>query len=175
MGSTRCGISAEQLKREIGASRKTAWRTFRMIRVMMDEEVMDLLGEIEVDESYFGGKESNKHLSKRKGRHLRLGKQAVFGMVGRGGRVVADVIPIASLGYILPTIKEKVIPRSVTFSDEASVYTAVRGIGYQHHRVNHSQKVYVAGNASTNTIGSFWSLAKRRISGVHYCMSDKYL
>jgi transposase len=67
------------------------------------------------------------------------------------------------------------MPRSVIFSDEAPVYTAVHGMGYQHHRVNHSQKVYVAGNASTNTIESFWSLVKRGISGVHHCVSDKYL
>ncbi len=102
--STRCGISAKQLGRELGVTYKTAWRIFNRLRYSLADDGGKLSGEIEMDESYFGGKDRNKRLSKRMGRegHFK-GKSAVFGMVQRGGKVVAKVVPSpARSGDILP-------------------------------------------------------------------------
>lgn len=119
MAATRCGISAKQLEREIGVTYKCAWRIFNKIRDMMkaDADLMNLLGEVEVDES-FGGKDRNRHVSKRRGFKNRYDKATVFGMVERKGRVIAKVIdsPPKSAN-ILPHIQTKVLPRSVIFSE----------------------------------------------------------
>lgn len=177
MGTTRTGISAKQLQREIGVTYKTAWRMFQQIRSMLDEDVMSLLGEIEIDESYFGGKDINRHESKRS--HTRGrgagGKTPVFGMVQRKGKVVAQVVPNLEAMTVLPKVREKVLPRSIVYSDEFAVYDRLPRMGYQHKRVHHAAKVYVSGTAHTNTIEGFWSLVKRGISGVNHAVSAKYL
>jgi transposase-like protein len=172
--STRCGISAKQLGRELGVTYKTAWRIFKQIRSILADEGSQLSGKVEIDESYFGGKESNKHLSQRS-RHHHLRKQPVLGMVERGGRVFASVLPFQWKGYILPPIKEKVMPATQIYTDEAPVYDNLRSMGYKHGRVHHTQKVYVSGDAHVNTLEGFWSLTKRGISGVYHSVSAKHL
>src|SRR5216684_396024 len=90
MASTRCGISAKQIEREIGVTYKTAWRMFNRIRSMLDEsDGPKFRGEIEADESYYGGSERNKHKNKRNAPHRNMGKTSVAGIVERGGRVSA--------------------------------------------------------------------------------------
>jgi transposase len=176
MAATRCGISAKQLEREIGVTYKCAWRMFHQIKKMLSEDVMSLLGEIEVDESFFGGSDQNKHVSKRQGFKGRYNKATVFGMVERKGKVIAKVIdsPPRSAN-ILPHIKTKVLPKSVIFSDEANFYDALKGMGFTHKRVHHTQQVYVAGDAHVNTLEGFWSLCKRGLDGVHHVVGKKYL
>lgn len=176
MASTRCGISAKQLEREIGVTYKCAWRIFTQVRKMLNEDVMNLLGKIEMDESFFGGKDKNRHLSKRRGHAARYDKTPVFGMIERGGRVVAAVIPSPpDSANILLHVKAKVMPRSTVFTDEAKFYHPLGLMGYQHERVHHAANVYVSGDASTNTIESFWSLCKRGIDGVNHNVSAKHL
>lgn len=174
MTSTRCGISAKQLERELGVTYKTAWRIFKQLRTLFADDGSPLSGFVEIDESYFGGKEGNKHLNKRS-RHKNWTKQPVLGMVERKGRVVASVIPFAWKGYIHGQIREKVLEGTTIFTDESSYYDAMRRMGYQHKRVHHTQKVYVSGDAHVNTLEGFWSLAKRGINGVYHAVSDKYL
>lgn len=169
MGSTRCGISAKQLQRELGVTYKTAWRIFKQVRSMLNEDVMSLLNEVEVDESYFGG----KHRGKR-GRGAE-GKTPVFGMAQRKGKVIATVVPNVQAATVLPKVREKVLPSSVIYTDEFSVYDSIPKMGYQHKRVHHEAKVYVQGDAHTNTIEGFWSLVKRGIDGTHHAVSAKYL
>ncbi len=169
MASTRCGISAKELQRQLGVTYKTAWRMFKQIRSMMNEDVMALLNEIEIDETYMGGKRRGK-----RGRGA-IGKTAVLGIAQRNGRVIAKVVPDIQAKTLMPIIKEKVLPRSVVYTDELLSYNSLPKLGYQHKRIHHGSKVYVMGDIHTNTVEGFWSLIKRGIDGVHHAVSAKYL
>ncbi len=119
LASTRCGISAKHLQREIGVTYKTAWRMFTQIRKMLDHDVSnvsDLSGNVEVDETYVGG----KRLGKR-GRGA-AGKTVVFGMAERQGRVAAKVVPNVKAKTLVPVITERVLPSSMVYSDELASY-----------------------------------------------------
>src|ERR1700691_2110474 len=179
MGSTRCGISAKQIQRETGVTYKCAWRIFHQIRKLMSEEELRLGGTggggVEADEAYFGGRRKNdsgRMLTGNKG-HL----TTVIGVVERKGRIVARVQPV-SIAATSALVKEYLMPETMIFTDEGSAYNALprlEGMGYEHKRINHSAKVYVAGEVHTNTIEGFLSLVKRGIGGVYHSVSAKYL
>jgi transposase-like protein len=178
MGSTRCGISAKQIQRECGVTYKTAWRMFRQIRSLLSEPDMQLEGlKIEIDETYVGGKRKNRHGSRGMRGRDNDEKTPVFGMVERGGRVIACVTPDVKASTIFPIIEEKILPESTVYSDEYSVYDrlATPQNGYVHRRIKHAEKVYVMGDVHTQTIEGFWSLVKRGIGGVYHSVSRKYL
>ncbi|HEX3986318.1 MAG TPA: IS1595 family transposase [Acidobacteriaceae bacterium] len=180
MGQTRCGISAKQIQRETGVTYKTAWRMFKQIRILMAEDIRLEGSSVELDEMYVGGKDKNKHVGKRMDSG-RPGKDSpktpVFGMVERGGRVIARVTPDVKAKTLFPIIKECVLPASTVYTDEYPVYgwMKMHEHGYVHHRVQHQQNVYVMGDAHTNSIEGFWSLVKRGIGGVYHSVSRKYL
>lgn len=172
MASSRCGISAKHLERELGVTYKTAWRMFKQIRSLLVEDDVQLSGEVEADETYVGGVEKGKR--GRPGEDSN--KTPVFGVVERGGRVVAVVTDNAKKATLQPIIHEHVLPRSVIFTDEWKAYDGLDGSKeYVHHRIYHSAKVYVMGNVHTNTIEGFWSLLKRSIDGAHHSVSAKHL
>ncbi len=148
---------------------KTAWRMYKQIRSMLIENLV-LEGEsVEVDETYIGGK---RHGTRGRGAK---GKSIVAGAVERGGRIVARKIPNVKARTLLPFVKEKVLPRSIVYTDELKSYDNLKRMGYEHKRVHHASKVYVMGDAHTNSIEGFWSLVKRGINGVYHAVSDKYL
>jgi transposase len=180
MTSTRGGISAKQLERELGVSYPTAWRMFHKIRSLMDQDGMTLAGTVELDESYFGGKDKWKHEHKRA--HKGTGpvtKTPVVGMVQRGpsrtGKVVAKVADSAKKRDLMPHAKERILPASTVFTDESYAYRDLGRLGYQHERVNHRQGVYVSGTVHTNTIEGFWATVKRGIGGTYHAVSTKHL
>ena len=178
MASTRCGIAAKQLERELGVTYKTAWRMFKQIRSMPGRR------------HYLGGFISRDRRHRSSAARLRIctrpnrerlsgrgtvGKTAVLGMVERQGNVVTAIVGEESQNAVLPNVTEKVLPSSLIYSDEHAAYNPLRSMGYQHRRVHHAAKVYVQGDAHTNTIEGFWSLVKRGISGVNHSVSKKYL
>jgi transposase len=176
MSATRYGISAKQIQRECGVTYKTAWRMFKQIRTLMSEDISLEGDHVEMDESYHGGALKNKHRNKLK-QGAYKDKQPIFGMVERGGRVVARVVPDAKAKTVLPIVAERVLPSSTIFTDDYPIYDGVTklGQGYTHNRINHSARVYVMGEVHTNTIEGFWSLLKRGIGGVYHAVSTKYL
>lgn len=176
MTSTRCGISAKQMERELGVTYKTAWRICHLIRTqLMQPDDRPLEGQIEVDETYVGGSRRGKHGAKRGRPSVESHKVPVFGMVERGGNVVARIVPNAKGETLLPHIVEKIMPKSTIYSDEWVGYNGVGNQGYRHRRCHHSTRVYVSGDAHTNTIEGFWSLVKRGIGGVYHSVSAKHL
>src|SRR5271165_1097766 len=180
MASTRCGISAKQIQRETGVTYKTAWRMFRQIRSLLSEPDMQLEGSaVEIDEMYVGGKRKNRHGSRGMRGRDNDEKTPVFGMVERGGkgRVVACVTPDVKAATLFPIVAERVLPRSIVYSDEYSVYDQLgkHANCYEHKRIAHKQKIYVMGDVHTQTIEGFWSLVKRGIGGVYHSVSRKYL
>jgi len=182
MSATRCGISAKQLERELGVTYKTAWRMFGQIRKMLAEDVSGLggSGPVEIDESFFGGKNKNRHRDKRttgRGPYSSIPKQIVFGAIERGGRVYASVVPDTTAYTLWPHITKRVLPSSMVFTDEAPVYEGLGDTGhYQHGRCHHAAEVWVgSGGASTNAMEGYWSLVKRGISGVYHAVGSAYL
>lgn len=177
MSATKCGISAKQLEREIGVTYKCAWRMFKQIRSLLDEnDGPKLSGKIEMDESAFGGLEKNKHASKRQHQGTGMtGKTLAFGMVERKGRVVAKVVPSTASASLMPHVIERTMPKSTVFTDEWAGYNPLERMGYEHKRVHHATKVYVSGDAHVNTIEGFWNLAKNGIRGVYHHVGKDYL
>lgn len=177
MASTRCGISAKQIERETGVTYKTAWRMFKQIRSMLEEEGNILGGPeskgVEMDESYFGAKRKRGNKRGRPGADS--GKQCVIGAVERKGRVVALTSENASKANLLSVAKARILPESTVFTDEWLGYTGFENHGYVHKRINHSEKVYVSGDTHTQTIDGFWSLVKNGIRGVYHNVGKHYL
>ena len=130
---------------------------------------------MEADEAYFGGRRKNDSGRMLAGNKNKL--TTVMGVVERKGRIVARVQPV-SIAATSALVKEFVMPETMIFTDEGSAYNALprlESMGYEHKRINHSAKVYVAGEVHTNTIEGFWSLVKRGIGGVYHSVSAKYL
>jgi transposase len=184
--STRVGLSAKQLEREIGVTYKTAWRMLNLIRndLMAQDEIEPLSGEVEADETYVGGKPRAAEIRRFAGRpgaqskatRLALRKKStVFGMVERGGKVRAMVVP-SNQGQTLKTpIYTHVLPSSSIFTDEYPAYKGLERRYRAHYRIRHKERIYVDGNVHTNTIEGFFSNLKRGIGGTYHSVSKKWL
>ena len=187
MTSTRCGISAKQLERELGVTYKTAWRMFHLIRneLMTQGDPEPMAGPVEIDETFVGGRprqgevaryarETGNASLKSAARAYAWRKQTpVWGVVQRGGQVAAKVVPSTKYRTLAPHIRMHVVPGSTVYTDHATTYRYLKG--FDHHTVDHRPRIYVSGNIHTNTIEGFWSLVKRGISGTHHAVSPKYL
>lgn len=171
MASTKTGISAKQLQRELGVTYKTAWRMFGQIRKLMAEDVNPFVGQVEVDETYIGGKKEGKR------GHGASGKSIVMGIVERKGKAIAKVVSNVKARTLLPMIAERVVKedKTVVFTDELPSYGQISELGYAHKIVQHAAKQYVYGIAHVNTVESLWSTIKRGIDGVNHSVSPLYL
>jgi len=169
MASTRCGISAKQLEREIGVTYKTAWRMFNRIRSLLNEDDGQLGGTVEIDHTYIGGRRRGM------GRGYIDNKAAVFGAVERKGRVKTAHVDTIRSKVNTRLIRRHVMPSALVYTDEGREFAQLGQRGYQHRRIFHDSKVYVRGDIHTNTIEGFWSLVKRGISGVYHAVSQKHL
>jgi transposase-like protein len=188
ISQTRCGISAKQLERELGVTYKTAWRMLNKIRnqLMDEEDAEPLSGEVEADETAIGGKprqgeiermrrEGEMDLSAAGGRWRQAKKTTVFAMVERQGRVRASVVKGRDAATLKGEIQEHVLPASTIFTDEWPAYSGLDQTYQGHHRIRHSEKVYVSGEVHTQTIEGFFGNLKRGIDGTYHAVSTKWL
>jgi len=171
MSSTRCGISAKQLQREIGVTYKTAWRMFSKIRDMLYQSPVKKKGTFEADETYVGG----KRLGTGKVDRGAENKSIIFGIVNRKGRLVCKKIANVKSNTLIPLIEEKVTPEAIIYTDEFPSYKKLSKLGYKHEFIHHLNKVYVINDVHINSIEGFWSLFKRGINGVYHSVSKKHL
>ena len=175
------GVSALQLHRVIfgehtGSDYRTTWYMCHRWRSAMKGAVLPLSGEVEIDETYVGGLERNKHRSKRTSARGVTGKVGVIGAISRKGMVVAKAIERTNADtvqqFINETISENV---SLISTDEASSYRLLKKKGYPHESVSHAKGEYVRGLVHTANLDSFWSLFKRGIMGSFHHISKEYL
>jgi transposase-like protein len=180
MLTSKKGISALQVKRVMGfGSYETAWLMCNKIRVALTEDIEQLGGIVEVDETFIAGKGHNKHKDKRPGQKggggVLAGKTAVVGAVKRKGNVVARVVSnvraSTSAGFVREAVSHKV---SLLCTDQWTGYKKL-GEEYPHATVDHRKGEYVVGAVHTNTIEGFWSLIKRGCVGTFRKVSKKYL
>src|SRR5436309_819717 len=171
MASTRCGISAKQIERETGVTYKTAWRMFKQIRSMLEEDspIGGKGRSVEMDEAYFGGRRKGGGGRRLRGDRGEQYKTVVFGIAERKGRIIAKTVENASGATLLPTVREYVMPKSTVFMDELRSYHGIphmKDQGYVHRRINHGEKDYVMGDIHTNTVVSRFSWKWRKRSPI---------
>jgi transposase-like protein len=168
------GISSCQLARDLGVTQKTAWFMVHRIRESLKETSPMLLEkEVQVDEAYLGGIESNKHKDKRQTSPTG-NKTPVIGLIETGGRVVAKVSPIVSGRAANQLIETHVDKKATLVTDYAGIYNFV-GRKYDHKKVNHAQGEFKVGKFHTNGIENFWSHLQRTIYGTYHQVSPKHL
>ena len=176
--TARKGISSLQLAKEIGVTQKTAWFILGRLREACggSDTIDKLRGTVEVDECFIGGKEANKHESKKlhEGRGS-VGKVAVLGMRERGGRTIAKPVSDCTMETIQNEIHGSVEVGSQLYTDEHAAYSDLDGLFFRHDTVNHSAGEYKRGAAHTNGIESVWAVLKRGVHGVYHHVSPKHL
>lgn len=177
MGSTRCGISAKQLERELGVTYKTAWRMFNKIRteLMADDGDEPLSGEVEADETAWGGRPRRKHRTRSEASRFREAKPTVLGMVERGGRVRARVVPSRRGDGFSREVRANINPDSILYTDDWVAYKPLSREFADHRVINHSAGSYVEGSIYTNTIEGFFGNMKTGMRGAYKKVSRKYL
>jgi transposase len=173
VGSSKCGISAKQLGREIGVSYKTA----------DESDGPTLSGDVEVDETFLTGR---LRLADRRRRaaagvhpntpaHIEKPGKMVVAAVERHGRVRASVAPDRTKATLQGKVREFVLPESMIFTDEHALYIGIGGEYRGHKRIKHKARVYVMDDAGTQNVESFFALFKNSVRGAHHSISTKYL
>jgi transposase-like protein len=177
MCESKKGMSANQLKRTLGVTYKTAWYLCHRIRSAMQDEGAPLLrGIVEADETYVGGKLGGFANKRESARHRRDNKAVVLGAVERGGKVRLRVAPDASSESVKGFLAEVVADDAeAIFTDSHRSYRGIGDADTVHAYVDHSKGEYVRGQIHTNTVESVWSLFDRSVIGSYHKLSKKHL
>lgn len=185
ISSSKCGISAKQLGREIGVTYKTAHRMLKQIRTLLadNSDGPTLTGEVEVDETFMTGRlrNSDRRRRQREGihpntpRYIEKPGSMVVAAVERHGRIRASVAPDRTKETLHGKIREFVLPESMIFTDEHALYIGIDKEYRGHKRVQHKASVYVEDDAGTQNVESFFALFKNSVRGAHHNISAKYL
>lgn len=174
--NNRKGVASTQLARDLHLTQKSAWFVLHRLRHAAKTKSFErpLSGVIEIDESFFGGKDHNKHKSKRPGVRGASTKTAVFGLLERGGRIRAGTIPNLTGRMVRGRVFDNVAPGSALMSDEMGAAKTFPP-NYPIWSVNHAKGEYVRYAVHINTLEGAWGLFKRQIYGVHHHVSTKHL
>ena len=171
------GISSYEMARHLGVTQKSAWFMNHRIRKALQEGSFEKLGgEVEIDETFIGGKARNMHVSARKRRITGTGgkdKTAVLGMLERNGRVRTTVIENRKRKTIQPEVREHVEAGAALYSDELLSYEGLAS-DYAHEVINHAVE-YVKGNTHTNGLENYWALLKRGLNGTYVSVEPFHL
>ena len=179
ISSHKKGVSSHQLAKDIDVTQKTAWNILQKVRSLFKQDDSVTLSEdVECDEAYIGGRERNRHESRRtegtQGRSVKT-KTPVFGMVQRNGSVIAVKTADTKSATIMPIIRQFVKEGARIFTDEYIGYRSLDESEYGHGVVNHKDRQFVDGDSHTNTIEGFWAQLKRSLFGVYHFVSARYL
>jgi transposase-like protein len=178
MMASKKGMSSLQIGRMLGLSKKTAWFLCHRIRESL-RETNPLGGEgkvVEIDESFVGGLEKNKHRNKRTHKGMGgAGKEAVFALVERGGKVRSHNIPAVNAANLRPIVEAQIHGATYVMTDEGGAAKKVGSEFALHGSVNHSIGEYVRGDIHTNTIEGYFSIMKRGIYGTFHHVSQQHL
>ena len=169
--TSRHGVAAKELQRQLGVTYKCAWRMAHEIRKHIGKVGGDddLSGHVEVDKTYIGGYRAGK-----RGRGAK-NKTVIFGMLERAGNIMTRIVPDVKTKTLYPIILDKVDKGSTVSSDELRSYGTLKYHGYNHGTVEHREKKYVNGIHHVNSLEGFWSQIKRSIKGTHIHVSKKHM
>jgi transposase-like protein len=180
MCASKKGISTRQIQRMLQCSMKTAWFLTHRIREAMKDGMLGALGgegqTVEADETFIGGKEKNRHRSKRASSRLggSWGKETVFSLVERGGRVRSMHVASVTAANLRPILVGQIDDASILCTDDAGQYRHM-GRDFRHEVVNHGAEEYVRGPFHTNSVEGFFSILKRGIVGCYFHVSEAHL
>jgi transposase-like protein len=180
MCASKKGISTRQIQRMLSCSMKTAWHLTHRIRAAMEDGGLEPLGGagkvLEADTTYIGGKERNKHVSKRNAANIGgMGKQIVHAIVERDGRVRAHHIPKVSRETLRPILDKHADKASRFMTDAAGEYRLLGREFADFQTVNHQIDEYVRGDAHSNTVEGYFSVLKRGLTGTYHSVSEAHL
>ncbi len=180
IANCRNGISSWEIHRDLGVTQKTAWFMLHRVRLAMqdDRKGGKLSGEVEVDETFIGGKARNMHKAKKAKKFGgksggAVGKIGVQGLLQRDGKIVARVIEDTRYGSVVPNIEQNVEKGAHVYTDELKSYFQLQS-DYQHDVINHAE-AYVNGQIHTNGLENFWSLLKRGLGGTYVTVEPFHL
>lgn len=181
--TTRNGVAAKELERQLGVCYKTALRMAHQIKkLMMEDEEQKLMGEVIMDETFFGGRTPNKHKLERdilnsNGTGAINKTAAVFGMMEKGGRIITRVLdePRINGATLKPIIRANVSPEAILVTDGHGAYSKLNKEFSAHHIIEHDKGIFVKDGFTTNNIENYWSTLKRMIKGTHIHVSKKHL